>query len=60
MFDTSEGNNDKVTNIGADITFKPDIAYMTFDYLGAHPQEGVAGGRTCFEPDKERDKHHNG
>jgi hypothetical protein len=53
MFDTSEANNGKVTDVGADIAFKPDIAYMTFDDLRAHPQEGVARGGTGFEPDKE-------
>ena len=59
MFDTREANNGEVTDVGADIAFKPDIAYMTLDDLRAHPQEGVARGRTSFEPDKERDKHHN-
>ena len=52
MFDTREANNGEVTDVGADIAFKPDIAYMTLDDLRAHPQ-GVARGRTGFEPDKE-------
>ena len=53
MFDTSEANNGKVTDVGANIALKPDIAYVTFDNLRAHLQEGVARCRTCFEPDKE-------